>query len=101
MAPLKSASTPTGSTWRRLRPTFTQAGAARYRRTGGPWDRGALDASFPAGPGATVVDGTCRLDAAALEAGIADVAGRLATIGVRRGDVVSWQLPNGAAPLFL
>jgi acyl-CoA synthetase (AMP-forming)/AMP-acid ligase II len=78
-----------------------QAGAARYRRPGRPWDRGALDASFPAGSGATVVDGTGRLEGAALEAAVATLAGRLAAAGVRRGDVVGWQLPNGAAPLLL
>jgi acyl-CoA synthetase (AMP-forming)/AMP-acid ligase II len=48
-----------------------------------------------------VVDGSSRLDAAAVEAGIAALAGRLAATGVRRGDVVGWQLPNGAPPLLL
>ncbi len=91
----------------RLRPTLIQAGATRYRRAGGAWDRGALDSSFPGpgstsvGPGATVVDDAGRLDAAALETAIATLAGRLAATGVRRGDVVSWQLPNGAPALVL
>jgi len=93
-----------------LRPTLVQAGAARYRRAGGPWDRGALDASFAStrsGPtrstrsGAAVVDGTGRLEADAVESAIAAVAGALAATGVRRGDVVGWQLPNGAPALLL
>jgi len=86
-----------------LRPTLEQAGAARYRPAGGAWDRGALDASFSAstGTGATVVDGTGRLDASAVETAVAALAGRLAAAGVRRHDVVSWQLPNGAPPFLL
>ena len=87
------ASNPPGH---RLRPTLVQAGAARYRREGGAWDRGALDASFRsahadatgARSAAAVVDGTGRLDAAGVEAAIATLAGRLAASGVRRGDVV-------------
>lgn len=78
-----------------------QAGAARYRRPGGPWDRGALDATFSARTGTAVVDGAGRLTAAALEAAVGALAGRLAGTGVRRGDVVSWQLPNGRAPFLL
>ncbi len=90
----------------RLRPTLVQAGAARYRRAGGAWDRGTLDGSFAtgagrAGSGGAVVDASGRLDPPAVDAAIAALAGRLATTGVRRGDVVAWQLPNGAAPLLL
>ncbi len=92
---------------------MVQAGAARYRRAGGAWDRGALDASFAvpgiasgaasgaAGRGAAIVDGTGRLEAAAVETAIAALAGALGATGVRRGDVVSWQLPNGAPALLL
>ncbi len=97
MAPLRTASTRPGQ---RLRPTLVQARAARYRQTGGAWDRGALDATFSGG-GASVVDATGRLDPGAVEAGVAAVAGSLAASGVRRGDVVSWQMPNGAAPFLL
>src|SRR5579863_8881432 len=87
----------------RLRPTLEQAGAARYRRAGGAWDRGALDASLSSapGPGATVIDGTGRLDAPTVERAVAALAGRLAATGIRRGDVVSWQWPNGAPPFLL
>ena len=86
---------------RRLRPTLEHAGAARYRRPGGPWDRGPLDTSFATGPGAGVVDGADRLDAAGLRGAVGALAGGLAAAGVRRGDVVAWQLPNGAAGLLL
>src|SRR5271166_7122651 len=85
----------------RLRPTLVPTGAARYRRAGGPWDRGSLDASFPVGTGAAVVDDNGRLDAAAVRDAVAALAGRLAGAGVRRGHAVAWQLPNGAAALLL
>jgi len=48
-----------------------------------------------------VIDGSGRLDAAAVESAIAALAGRLAATGVGQGDVVAWQLPNGAPPLLL
>jgi cyclohexanecarboxylate-CoA ligase len=82
--------------------------AEHYRRPGGPWDGPALDAALAtsldddASPGrALVVDGRERLDAAGLEHAIAHVAGGLRARGVRAGDVVAWQLPNGAAALLL
>src|ERR1019366_7902311 len=54
MPHVRRASTPTGHRiGPRLRPTLVQAGSARYRRVGGAWDRGALDASFATEPGAT------------------------------------------------
>jgi acyl-CoA synthetase (AMP-forming)/AMP-acid ligase II len=94
---------------------LTQARAARYRQPGGAWDRGALDETFSgagvgadagasgssAGGGASVVDGTGRVDPDTLETGVGALAGSLAASGVRRGDVVSWQMPNGAAPFLL
>lgn len=98
MPHVRTASTRPGP---RLRPTLVQAGAARYRRRGGPWDRGALDAAFSAVSGTSVVDGTGRLEGAALETGVGALAGRLAAMGIGRGDVVSWQMPNGAAALLL
>ena len=84
----------------RLRPTLVHARAARYRRTGGPWDRGALDTSFAASGGA-LVDGSGRLEPDRVEATVAALAGRLRAAGVRRGQVVSWQLPNGAPAVAL
>src|SRR5579872_3210925 len=90
----------TGQRGRRLRPTLTHAGATRYRRPGGPWDRGGLDEPF-APSGGALVDGTGRLEAGRVDDAVAGLAGRLRAAGVRRGDVVSWQLPNGAAAVVL
>lgn len=80
---------------------------ARYGGPGGPWDVPVLDealsaplASAPAGR-ALVVDGPERLDGAALDEAVAAVAGGLAARGVGPGDVVAWQLPNGAAAVVL
>jgi len=84
----------------RLRPTFAPSRAAHYRRPGGPWDRGSLESTF-AGAGGAVVDDAGRLDATAVEARVAGLAGRLRGAGVRRGDVVAWQLPNGVAVVVL
>ncbi|MGH9079069.1 MAG: class I adenylate-forming enzyme family protein, partial [Acidimicrobiales bacterium] len=41
-----------------------------------------------------VVDGDVTLDAASLERAVGALAGSLRSSGVRRGDVVAWQLPN-------
>jgi len=75
--------------------------AAHYRRPGGPWDRGALESTFTGGAGAGIVDDSGRLDGNAVEACVAAMAGRLRAAGVRRGDVVAWQLPNGAPAVVL
>jgi len=48
-----------------------------------------------------VVDDVGRLDGVALEAAVAQLSGRLRAAGVRRGDVVAWQLPNGAPAVVL
>jgi cyclohexanecarboxylate-CoA ligase len=85
----------------RLHPTLVHSRAARYRRPGGPWDRGALDDTFAASPPAPVVDDGGRLDGDAVEDAVATMAGRLRAAGVRRGDVVTWQLGNGAAVVVL
>ena len=82
----------------RLRPTLVHARAARYRRPGGPWDREALGAG--AGTNAIVDDGG-RLTADQVEQCVGALAGRLRAAGVRRGDVVAWQLPNGAPAVVL
>jgi len=77
-----------------LRPTIRHTRAAWYRRPGGPWDAGTLDVAMSVGGGA-VVDGQSRLTAAHLSDRVAAVAGALRASGVRRGDVVAWQLLNG------
>ncbi|HUY67328.1 MAG TPA: AMP-binding protein [Acidimicrobiales bacterium] len=80
-----------------LRPTYRQAEATRYLRPGGAWDVPTLDQLLssrrpPSGP--AIVDGEARLDAAALERVVAALSGGLRSLGVRRGSVVTWQLPN-------
>jgi acyl-CoA synthetase (AMP-forming)/AMP-acid ligase II len=85
----------------RLRPTLVHYRAASYRREGGPWDRASLDASFALTPGVRVLSGGQRLDADALEAHVSVLAGALRAAGARRGDVVAWQLANGACALLL
>lgn len=81
----------------KLRPTYRAPGAARYLAPGGAWQVPTLDAVLTASPvrrGPAVVDGDHRLDAASLERVVAGLAGGLRRLGVRRGDVVAWQLPN-------
>ncbi len=88
----------------RLRPTYRPPAATRYRRPGGPWDVPTLDAvlsSRPVPNGAAVVDGHHRFDADHLEAMVAGLAGSLRRRGIRRGDVVTWQLPNWWEALVL
>jgi len=84
----------------RLRPTLAHARAARYRRPGGPWDRGALDTVF-APSGGELVDAAGRVERARVASSVDVLAGRLRGAGVRRGDVVAWQLPNGSAAVLL
>ncbi len=81
----------------RLRATYRQPDAARYRRPGGAWDVPTLDrlltGAYP--PAATaVVDGPHTLSGAELESAVDAVAGGLAARGVGHGDVVAWQMPN-------
>ncbi len=80
-----------------LRATYRAPGAPGYRAPGGAWDVPDLDTLFRARPvqgGAAVVDGDRRVDGAGLERLVAGLAGGLRSAGVRRGDVVAWQLPN-------
>lgn len=84
-----------------LRATVAHARARHYRRLGGPWDRLALDRSISAGPRAAVVDDGARLDPKMVEEAVALVAGALRSAGVRRRQVVAWQLPNSAAGVVL
>lgn len=81
----------------RLRPTYRAPAAARYRAPGGAWDVPVLDAVLrtpPLAEDSLVVDGGRRVSAAGLERTVAGLAGGLGRLGVRRGDVVAWQLPN-------
>ncbi len=83
-----------------LRATWVPRMARRYRRPGGPWDVPTLDARLSA-HGGEVVDGDTRLSADQAEALVAAVAGGLRARGVRRGEVVAWQVPNSLAAAVL
>ena len=80
-----------------LRSTYSAPRRAHYLQPGGPWDVPILDELFRLSPvtaGPAVVDGSRRIDARELEDAVAGLAGSLKKLGIRRGDVVSWQLPN-------
>ncbi len=65
-----------------LRATYRHPRASDYRRPGGAWDVPTLDALLThAAPSPT-------------EADVAAVAGGLRELGVRKGHVIAWQLPN-------
>jgi len=80
----------------RIGPTYRHPDAAGYRAPGGAWDVPPLDEvlSVPVTSGPAVVDGASRLNAATFASLSDAVAGGLRRLGVRRGDVVAWQLPN-------
>jgi cyclohexanecarboxylate-CoA ligase len=84
----------------RLRPTYRHPEARAYAAPGGPWDAPTLDALLRRAAGSArgplLVDDTgASLDGPAVEAATAALAGGLRAAGVRRGDVVAWQAPNG------
>ncbi len=88
----------------RLRTTYRQPGADRYRQPGGAWDVPTLDALLSSPRDATslaVVDGDVTIDAGSLDKLVSSVAGGLRGLGVKRGDVVAWQLPNWWETLVL
>src|ERR1700681_859758 len=74
-----------------LRPTYAAPGSARYRRPGGPWDGPPLDAALASSGRRPdrLVDGSVRLSGDDLEERIAEVAGGLHALGVRRRSVVA------------
>ncbi len=86
----------------RPRPTWNPASSRRYARPGGPFDGPTLDVLLSAGStGATVVDHERRLGPPAAADVVARLAGGLHRRGVRRRDVVAWQLPNCLAATML
>jgi cyclohexanecarboxylate-CoA ligase len=89
---------------RLIEPTYTHARAHEYARPGGPLDLPTLDValSHAGARGDVVVDATERLSADEVETRVARVAGGLIEAGIRPGDAVSWQRPNGvdAAVLY-
>jgi cyclohexanecarboxylate-CoA ligase len=89
-----------------LRPTWRHARATEYRRPGGPWDVPPLDAALAEStlsePDLTVVvDGDVRLTSTALDARVGAAARALKDLGVGRGDVVAWQVPNWHEAILL
>jgi acyl-CoA synthetase (AMP-forming)/AMP-acid ligase II len=84
----------------RLRSTWIPSQAVRYRAEGGPWRVPTLD-QLISKRGGEVVDGDHRLSHPQMEELVASVAGGLAAQGIRRGDVVAWQLPNSIATAAL
>ena len=88
----------------KLRATYRAPDASRYRAVGGAWDVPVLDSVMrqrPPGAGAVLVDGDLRFDGPQLETLVAGLAGGLRSMGVRRGDVVTWQMPNWWEALVL
>jgi cyclohexanecarboxylate-CoA ligase len=88
----------------RLRATHRQVAASRYLQPDGCWDVPSLDelaTDHPVAHGAAVADSVSRLDAEALSASVAALAGGLRAAGVATGDAVAWQLPNCAEALLL
>ena len=88
----------------KLRATYRAPDGARYRAPGGSWDIPVLDAVMqrrPVDAGAVLVDGDRRFDGKQLDDMVAGLAGGLRRHGVRRGDIVSWQMPNWWEALVL
>lgn len=78
-----------------MRATLASPRASEYRRAGGPWDVPVLDRVLARStPAAVFVEGPTRMSGAEVERRVAELAGGLRARGVRRRDVVAWQLPN-------
>jgi cyclohexanecarboxylate-CoA ligase len=77
-------------------PTHRHTRGAWYRRPGGPWQQPTLDRLLGAvrPRDDLVVDGPVRLSTVQVNHLAARVAGGLRAAGVRRRDVVAWQLSN-------
>jgi cyclohexanecarboxylate-CoA ligase len=71
-----------------LQPTYEPAKAEEWSRPGGPWDSG------------TLFDLT-RIPAWQLGVSAADLAHRMHGAGIRPGQIVAWQLPNGSTAIHL
>lgn len=74
----------------RFAATYRHPGAREYLRPGGAWDVPTLDTLLSPRPFPGLDESTVAL-----------VAGGLRELGVRRGDVVAWQLPNSPAAMLL
>jgi cyclohexanecarboxylate-CoA ligase len=82
-----------------LRATHVQTQAVDYSRPGGAWDVPTLDALMARC--AWVSEGKTRLAPGEIEDRVAHLAGWLRAHGVRHGDAVAWQLPNGLDAFLL
>jgi cyclohexanecarboxylate-CoA ligase len=84
-----------------LQPTLVAARAREYLRPGGAWH--GLPPLDLLADGPAVLDGTngARLTAVAAGARVGAIATGLLRAGVKPGDVVSWQLPNGPDVVML
>lgn len=76
--------------------THRHTRARHYLREGGPWHQPTLDVLLGSVEPrkVAVVDGERRISSVELNHLVARVAGGLRAAGVRRRQVVSWQLPN-------
>ncbi|HUC05379.1 MAG TPA: AMP-binding protein [Acidimicrobiales bacterium] len=83
-----------------LHATWVPRHAGAYREAGGPWTGPTLDVLMST-RGGEIVDGGTRLGHHAVEDLVGRIAGGLRARGVRRGDVVAWQVPNGLAAAVL
>jgi cyclohexanecarboxylate-CoA ligase len=79
-----------------LNPVYQQTKAKEYRRPGGPWDVPPLGVFLNRSDAEawSLLDGSARIDGAAVSAMSGALAASLLSLGVKKGDVVAWQLPN-------
>ena len=84
----------------RIHTTWLPSYTRQYRRPGGPWDVPHLDTLMTNGR-SEVVDGPFRLNHQEIESMVQALAYALGSKGVKRSEVVAWQLPNSLASLLL
>lgn len=86
-----------------ITPTHRHTRARDYLRAGGPWRQPTLEELLTrtAPRKVAVVDGDRRISSVELNHLVARAAGGLRAAGVRRRQVVSWQLPNRWEALVL
>ncbi len=91
-----------------IKPTHQHGRRTQYRLKGGAWDGPDLDTllrDVPAprigAPHDALVDGDVRLTALDVDDLAGALAGGLQSLGVKRRDVVAWQLPTGYEAVLL
>jgi len=80
--------------------TWVPSRRRSYLRAGGPWRSPNLD-TLLSGAGGELVEEDLRLDRRQVEIAVGSLAGGLASLGLRVGQAVAWQLPNGIASALL